>query len=101
MKDRTAIKIIKQFGFTESQAKLFYAGFANGPSLMSHLAEKAIIPRGTAYYLMSELQRRGFFTAKKHGKRTVYVAASGKRLLQMAQEREKLIKKLIYQTKNL
>lgn len=93
------INIIRQFGFTRSQAKLFYTGYLIGPSLMAALAKKARIPRATAYYLMSELRRRGFFTTKKHGQRTIYIAASDETLLNMVRERERLVKKLIRQTK--
>lgn len=99
MKEKTAIKTLRQFGFTEPQARLFYFGFTHGPSLMSHLAQKAKIPRATAYYSMEELLRRGFFTTKRQGKRKLYVAASNRRLLQMVRERENLVKKFIRQTK--
>lgn len=99
MKEDKRVKILEQFGFTKPQARLFYAGFRRGPSLMAPLAKQAQVPRATAYYLMQELFRRKFFTAKKQGQRTLYVAASGASLLRMARERELLIKKFLKQSK--
>jgi sugar-specific transcriptional regulator TrmB len=89
------IQILRRFGFTQSQADLFYAGHKQGPSVMAKLARAAGIPRTSAYYVMQELLRRGFFTVKKQGKRAYYTAVSGKRLVDMTKERERLVKKLV------
>lgn len=90
-------KILKQlhfFGFTSSQAKIYLAGLRLGKVLMAPLAKTAQVKRSSVYYIMEELKRRKFFSSKKIGKRTYYIAASPEKLLKMALERENLIKKI-------
>ena len=83
------------FGFTKAQANLYIAGLELGPALMFHLALRANTARATAYYIMDELIRRGFFEKIKKGRRNYYSAASPEKLLQMTKERERLIKTLL------
>lgn len=85
---------LENFGFTEPQAKLYLAGLSADELLMQPLAKKAGIKRTTAYYVMEELVRRGFFIVKKLGKRYYYVAASPQRLVEMTIQRGKLIRKI-------
>lgn len=95
MNDRKIVTQLIKFGFTTSQAKLYYAGLRSGPELMARLARQAGVRRTTAYYMMEELIRRRYFSTRKVGKRKVYVAASLNDLLQMTESREQLIKKLV------
>jgi len=88
---------LQQFGFTNTQARLYIAGLELGEVLMKPLAQRANISRSTAYYLMEELQRRKFFTIEKIGKRKYYKAASPETLLEMVKKREKLITSLLPQ----
>lgn len=94
MNHKKLLQELEQFGFTEPQAKLYLAGLSAEELLMQPLAKKAGIKRTTAYYVMEELLRRGFFSIKKIGKRHYYVAATPKRLVEMIEQREKLIKKI-------
>ena len=95
MTDRKIVTRLIQFGFTTQQAKLYYAGLKSGPELMSRLAKQAGVRRTTAYYMMEELLRRGFFSKRKIGKRTYYTTASLEQLLQMTRRRAKLVKSLM------
>lgn len=96
------IKQLEKFGFTIAQARLYLAGLELGnQALMARLAKLSGVRRTTAYYLMEELLRRGFFTEKKLGKRNYYIAASPKRLLEMTKERERLVRRLMPELKNL
>jgi|SRR3989344_5267558 len=95
MNDKKIIGLLIRFGFTVSQAKLYYAGLRSGPELMARLAKTARVRRTTAYYLMRELIRRRFFSSRKVGKRIYYTAASLDQLLKMTKEREKLVRQLI------
>ncbi len=88
-------QIEANFGFTKAMAKLYLAGLEYGPLLMAHLAMRANVKRTTAYYVMAELLRRGFFSKKKLGKRTGYVAASPEHVLEMTLERERQVRKLL------
>lgn len=88
---------LQKFGFTKPQAKIYLSGLILKHALMMPLARTAGVRRSTAYYLMKELLRRGFFTSKKIGKRNYYVAASPKKLLEMTKEREKLVRRLQYE----
>ena len=88
-------QIITDFGFSPIMASLFITGLELGPTLMMPLAKKAEVKRSTAYYIMEELLRRGFFTTKKIGRRTAYIAVSPEQLLKMTTEREQRLKKLI------
>lgn len=95
MKKMNVLRLLRQFGFTPNQAQLYLAGIILGPALMAVLSKEAGIPRSTAYYLMPELKRRGFFSSRVIGRRTYYAAASGKRLLLMTKRRELLIRRLL------
>lgn len=91
-------KILKQlhyFGFTSSQAKIYLAGLRLGKILMAPLAKAAQVKRSGVYYIMEELKRRKFFSSKKIGKRTYYIAASPEKLFKMTLEREILIRKIL------
>ncbi|MBI4426834.1 MAG: hypothetical protein HY567_04630 [Candidatus Kerfeldbacteria bacterium] len=95
MKKTRILRLLRQFGFTPAQARLYLAGVMLGPALMAVLSKEAGLPRSTAYYLMSELKRRGFFTSRMIGRRTYYAAASGQRLLLMTKRRELLIRRML------
>lgn len=95
MHQQKILKDLVKFGFTLPQARLYLAGLMWGHGLMAQLARTAGVRRSTAYYLMQELLRRGFFQRKKIGKRHYYFAATPKRLLAMTRERERLVKKII------
>lgn len=90
-----------KFGFTKAQARLYFAGLSFDKSLMAHLATKANVRRSTAYYLMKELLRRGFFIIKKIGKRNYYIASPPEKLLKVTKEREQLILSLMPALKSL
>jgi sugar-specific transcriptional regulator TrmB len=95
MTDKKIVTQLIKFGFTVPQAKLYFAGLKSGPELMARLAKQSGVRRTTAYYMMEELERRGFFVKRKVGKRTYYAAASLHRLLRMAKHRERLVRKLM------
>ncbi|OGE81890.1 MAG: hypothetical protein A3H72_00320 [Candidatus Doudnabacteria bacterium RIFCSPLOWO2_02_FULL_48_8] len=95
MTDRKIVTQLIKFGFTVPQAKLYLAGLKLGPELMARLSRQSSVRRTTAYYIMKELMRRGFFSMRKVGKRSYYIATNGKELFKMIRRREKLIKKLL------
>ncbi|MBI2355910.1 MAG: hypothetical protein HYV13_01725 [Candidatus Doudnabacteria bacterium] len=95
MTDRKIVTQLIRFGFTVAQAKIYYTGLKSGPELMARLAKRAGVRRTTAYYLMEELIRRRFFSSRKVGKRTYYIASSLQTLLKMTKDRERLVKKLV------
>ena len=95
MTDKKIVTQLIKFGFTAAQAKLYLAGLKLGPELMARLSHHSRVRRTTAYYMMEELQRRGFFGKIKIGKRYYYVAASLRQLLKMTKRREKLVRKLM------
>lgn len=95
MTDKKIVTQLIRFGFTVPQAKLYFAGLKLGPELMARLAKQSGVRRTTAYYMMEELLRRGFFVKRKVGKRIYYEAASLQQLLRMTKTRERLVRKLI------
>ena len=95
MKRNQILQQLHKFGFTASQARLYLAGLTLGKVLMKHLAKEAGVSRGTAYYIMTELERRGFFLHKKTGKRTYYLAVSPQELLNMTLHREQLVRSIL------
>lgn len=95
MKDDSLTKELIKFGFNKLQAKLYLSGLRKGPSLMAELAREAGIKRTTVYYLMEEMIRRGYFSEKKSGRRTHYVAVAPKQLQRMVEQRQRLITKIL------
>jgi sugar-specific transcriptional regulator TrmB len=68
---------------------------------MAHLAKTAGVKRSSAYYAIDELQRRGFFSIKRKGKRIFYKAASPEQLIKMTEARLKEVMKLYPSFKRL
>lgn len=101
MKNSELLTALGDFGFTDQQAKLYVAGLSLGETLMARLAREAKVKRSSAYYAISELERRGFFSIKKVGKRTYYRAASPQQLITMTTKRLETVKKLFPQLKKL
>ena len=85
---------LHELGFTPQQARLYVAGLQRGASLMKPLASCAGVKRSTAYYAIEELLRRGFFSAKKIGKRTYYTAAAPEQLKKMSLQRLRFVEKI-------
>lgn len=95
MKRNNILQKLSKFGFTAPQARLYLAGLKLGKALMKHLAQEAKVSRSTVYYLMVELERRGFFSHKKIGKRIYYFVAAPQELLNMALRREQLVRAML------
>ena len=95
MTKQQLIKYLTNFGFTTSQAKLYVAGLTLKKTLMAELARTANIHRTTAYYLMEELQRRGFFRTQPVRRRTYYIAISPQQFLLMVKKRDQIAQKIL------
>ncbi|OGY45236.1 MAG: hypothetical protein A3J62_02695 [Candidatus Buchananbacteria bacterium RIFCSPHIGHO2_02_FULL_38_8] len=92
---------LANLGFTDHQAKLYLAGLKLGTCLMIHLSKAARVKRSTAYYAIEELERRRFFSTKKIGKRTYYLAASPDKLVSMTLNRLKFVRKIYPHLKSI
>ena len=95
MRAKELVERLTVLGFTASSARLYLAGLKTGPSLIAPLAREAGISRKSAYPLLEELGRRGFFLQKQVGKRTHYQAVSAKQLLKIVLNQEQLVRELL------
>src|SRR3989338_4220338 len=83
---------LQRIGLNEREAKVYLAALELGPSPVQKIAQRADIPRATAYLVLDDLRQKGFVSTYDEGKKTFFVAESPERLLVFLKEREVEVK---------
>ena len=84
-----------EFGLSPNETKVYLAALELGETTISRIARKSKVKRATTYLAVNALQARGFLSASKKGKHTVYFAQSPKKLLESFDEKRESIMKVI------
>lgn len=84
--------MLKQFGLSTNEAKIYLASLALGQASAQEIATKARIKRTTAYSVLSALLGRGIVGKTKKNNKTRFVADSPERLLTLTSELQQQIK---------
>lgn len=75
--------LFEKFGLTNKESALYIALLELGQSEVSTIASKARIKRPTAYFVLRDLENKGFVASVISGKKKKFVAEDPKKLLAM------------------
>jgi len=84
-------KILKQYGLTEKQAKVYLACLELGSSSVQKISQKAQLARSTCYEVLESLQQQQFATTFKKKKVQYFSAEDPGKVLKIAKERIDLL----------
>ncbi|MCH7493032.1 helix-turn-helix domain-containing protein [Patescibacteria group bacterium] len=79
--------ILKQYGLTEKQAKIYLACLELGAASVQKISHKAGLARSTTYEILEYLQRQGFVTTFRKKKSLHFSAEEPERLLALAKNK--------------
>lgn len=85
------IQTIKQTGISGIEARVYMSALELGECSMTNLAKKSGLKRPTVYLAIEELEFLGLISKIKKGKRNYVSPVHPRRLLQIAQHKEKII----------
>ncbi len=90
--------LLKQFGLSEKEVKIYLALLEFGPSSVRKLADQVAINRGTAYDVLKSLQGMGVVSYYHKATKQYFVAEDPNKLVEVA---EKKVKDLTETKKNI
>lgn len=93
--------ILKDFGLTDNEAKVYMACLELGTSSVQDLAKKSGVKRTTVYTTIEGLKQKGLVSQTKKGKKTLFVAESPDSLVKLSERRHKQIKKILPELKSI
>lgn len=87
--------VLKEFGLSENEIKLYLALIKTGESTAQTVAKNAELPRTTSYHLLESLIQKGLvgFVIKESKK--YFQASNPKRLIESLEEKKKIIQEII------
>lgn len=94
-------KILKEYGFSDKQAKIYLAMLSLGTASITQISKKAGLKRPTTYLVIDELLNKQLMIAVPKGKRTYYKAEKPEELVKKLEERKKKIEQALPQLKSL
>ncbi|MEW5897001.1 MAG: helix-turn-helix domain-containing protein [Nanoarchaeota archaeon] len=88
-------KLLQQIGLTELEAKTYLTLLQVQKSTAGKLAKKLNVQRSTIYYLLDNLQKRGFIAFSLKGKRKIFQACNPHIIEQQAKETYEKIQEIV------
>ncbi len=87
--------VLKEFGLSENEIKLYLALIKTGESTAQTVAKNAELPRTTSYHLLESLIQKGLvgFVIKESKK--YFQASNPKRLIETLEEKKKIIQEIM------
>lgn len=82
-------KLLKSFGFSESEANVYLTSLEMGPSSVQDIAKRAKVSRVTTYAMIEALSKRGLMSSVEKDRKKMFVAESPERLVSFANARVK------------
>ncbi len=86
---------LEKIGFSVNEAKVYLALIRTGSSLAGRLAKEANTDRSSTYNALKQLIERGIVSTVFENKRTIYVPADPKKIIDFFLEKEELATRLI------
>ena len=81
-------KLLEELGFSREESQTYLASLALGPATVAQIAKKTGIPRSSTYLLIESLIKLGLVSVSSVGKKTIFVAASPSKLLELLASRK-------------
>lgn len=85
-------EILSNIGFNKKEAQVYLAALELGGATITDIAQKAGLPRTTSYGIIKILAHKGLVSFNVKKKRKYFFAEDPKRLLSIAQERERVLR---------
>lgn len=96
-----SIGILKNFGLSDNEAKVYLAALELGQGTVQELGKKAGVKRTTVYTTIEGLKQKGLVSQTKKGKKTFFAAESPERLVQLSERRHQQLKKALPELKSI
>ncbi len=93
--------ILKQFGLSDNEAKVYLALLELGKATILEIARKSQVKRTTIYALIGELKEKGLATETKKGVKTYFLAESPDNLLAFSEKRHKMLEQALPELKSI
>ncbi len=86
---------LERLGFSGNEAKVYITLIRLGPSFAGRIAKEASMDRSSTYNALKQLIERGIVSTLYENKRTIYVSADPKKIVDYFKEKEELANKII------
>jgi len=83
---------LKKLGFSDKEAKVYFALLELGSSPVQQIAEKAAVNRATTYVVLEALRKRGVVSVVEKDDKTMFIAESPRTLLRLFRAKEQELK---------
>lgn len=93
--------ILKNWGLSENEAKVYLAALELGQATVISLARKSLVKRTTIYTVIEELKAKGLVTETKKGTKTYFVAEDPEKLKELEEERLKDLEQSLPELKSI
>ncbi|MEK6860085.1 MAG: helix-turn-helix domain-containing protein [Nanoarchaeota archaeon] len=87
--------ILKEFGLTETEIKIYITLLEEGESLASYISKKAYVERAVTYHILEKLIRKGIVSYVIKENRKYFSAAEPEKLKDLLREKEQILDELI------
>lgn len=97
----TSINILKEFGLTDNEAKVYLAGLELGQATVQGLGKKSGVKRTTVYTTIEGLKQKGLVSQTKKGKKTFFTAEAPENLVRLSEKRYQQLKEVLPELKSI
>lgn len=95
MKPNKYIKILRDLGLNENEAKVYFASLSLGPATILRIADTAELKRTTVYSIVSSLQKKGIMNIEIRGFKRLFVAQNPEQLASIFAARQESFRRLL------
>ncbi len=88
---------LEKIGFTVNEAKVYLSLIRMGPCFAGKIAKEAFMDRSSTYNALKQLIERGIVSTVYENKRTIYVPADPKKIVDYFKEKEELAQRILPQ----
>lgn len=86
---------LEKLGFTVNESKVYLVLIRIGSSLAGNIAKEASLDRSSTYNALKALIQRGIVSTAHETKRTIYIPADPKKIIDYFKEKEEIAQKII------
>lgn len=90
MNENKLVKILKEIGLTDNEAKVYFISLSLGPSTVLTISKASGVKRTTTYSAIQSLQQRGLMNIELRGFKKLYTAESPEKLKDVLEQRKQL-----------
>lgn len=95
LKNMVDFRDMEKLGFTVNEAKVYLTSIRLGPCFAGKIAKEASLDRSSTYNALKQLIERGIVSTVYENKRTIYIPADPKKIVDYFKEKEELANKII------